>query len=257
MFALVILSPLIWVIYKNVWVRKQIAVRKEAYQKEITLSEADKTELAASIVQARNVLEEDQRKFVVAMTPGALSQINGAEQPCPARMRGPTIEAGESYVKHGSIDMNYFGNADFRLFPREDAIDSWVHENVRVVDGIAAKLTQGKADRRDLERVQKLVSSRGTELFVVGELRKGGATGDSYTPSELTGRAYLYSNDEGRVVCVAPLNVRTNPTLVITYSHSVHNESVNKSAAADLQLERDLNVEIRRAIAKGLVLARQ
>jgi hypothetical protein len=255
LLALVVLSPLIWVVYKNVAARKRIEEHREAYERSIALTDADKTELRDAIPNARKAIDDAARAFVTAVTPQTLDGLQDAGTNCPYRVSAPTMGAGESYVKYGSIDGNYFGNARYTLYAPGAAIKPSVGFELSTLDEIAKQLAEGKADKNDLERVRRLERGLDDELFVVGETKAPVVLADSYLPGSVTGFAYLYSYDEGRIVCFAALAVQSSPEIEISYSHMAGNyldQEMKKDSAAQAVLERDLHVQVRYAIASRL-----
>jgi hypothetical protein len=254
-FLLLVSSPLIWVVYKNVSVRKRIADRQEAYQQSIALTDVEKKELPLAIERARKALQDAGRTFSAAMSPDALRAASSSGGPCPLRISAPTMGAGESYIKHGSIDGNYFGNADFDLYEREEDIKTPINSRLATLNDIEDELRAGKADKLDLERVQGIERLRGHELIVVGKATKPAVLADTYVPGTLKGRAYGYSYAEGRLACVADLDVSNTEKIEIHYTAMVGNvadEMIKKDQAAQTTLERDLQIQIRHAIASRL-----
>jgi hypothetical protein len=117
------------------------------------------------------------------------------------------------------------------------------------------ELAQGKADKNDLARVKRLERLMDDFLFVVGEQTEPVVLSDSYVPGQLTGYAYLYSWNAGRVVCFTSLAVQNREAIEIEYTAMVGNyvdEQMRKNDAARAVLQRDLSVQIRTAIAARL-----
>lgn len=255
LLLLVIGSPLIYVGYKNYAKRAQIEERREAYEQSIALTAADKAELAATIPRARKAIEDAGNRFVNVVTPTALDAIEDAGQPCPYRIMGPSMGAGESYIKHGSIDMNYFGNASYTLYAPGTPIKPPIGGDLGTLEDVAKELATKTADKNDLDRVRRLERSLDDFLFVVGEHKDPVVLADSYLPGQLTGFAYLYSFEAGRIVCFTALAAQNRERIEIQYSAMVGNvldEEMKKNEAARSVLQRDLEVQIRTAIAARL-----
>jgi hypothetical protein len=252
---LVVCSPLIYLGYRNYAKRAEIQEHRDAYAREIALTAADKTELAAAIPRARKAIEDAGNAFVNVVTPATLEALEDSGQPCPYRVSAPSMGAGESYVKYGSIDMNYFGNASFRLYAPGAPIKPPIAGDLGTLEEIAKRLAEKKADKNDLARVKRLERSMEDFLFVVGEQRDPIVLSDSYEAGQLSGFAYLYSWSAGRVVCFTSLAVQNRESIEIEYSAMVGNvvdEMMKKNDAAKAVLERDLQVQIRTAIAARL-----
>jgi hypothetical protein len=255
LMLLVVCSPLIYLGYKNYAKRAEIQEHRDAYAREIALTAADKTELTAAIPRARKAIEAAGNTFVNVVTPTALDALEDAGQPCPYRITGPSMGAGESYIKYGSIDMNYFGNASYRLYAPGAPLTPPIADDLATLDDIAKRFAMKKADKNDLARVQRLERSMEDLLFVVGEMQAPALLSDSYIPGQLTGFAYLYSWSAARVVCFTSLAVQNHEQIEIEYSHMEGNyldAERKKADAAKAVLERDLIVQIRTAIAARL-----
>jgi hypothetical protein len=252
---LVVCSPLIYLGYKNYAKRAEIQERRDAYAREIALTEADKTELTAAIPRARKSIVDAGNRFVNVVTPAALEALEDEGQPCPYHITGPSMGAGESYIKYGSIDMNYFGNASYRLYAPGAPIVPPIDDDLATIDEIAKRFATKQADKNDLARVKRLERSMEDFLFVVGEQKAPTILSDSYIPGQLTGFAYLYSWSANRVVCFTSLAAQNREQIEIEYSAMVGNaldEQMKKNDAAKAVLERDLQVQIRTAIAARL-----
>jgi hypothetical protein len=252
---LVVGSPLLYVGYKNYAKRAQIAERREAYERAIALTDADRTELTAAIARTRKSIEDAAREFVNETTAAKLDALEDSGQPCHhGGLRGPTMGAGESYVKFGSIDLNYFGNARYRVVAPGTTVTPRVSGELATLDDIAKQLAENKADKNDLDRVRRMERSLDDDLFVVGEMKPATVLADTYLPGQLSGFAYLYSYGEGRVVCFSALAVQNSETVEIRYRTTTPGDPIdyNRSAAAREVLARDLEVQVRTAIAARL-----
>jgi len=255
LLLLVIGSPLIYVGYKNYAKRAEIQERRDAYQASIALTAADKTEMAAAIPRARKAIEDAGNQFVKVVTPAALDALEDAGTPCPYRITGPSMGAGESYIKYGSIDTNYFGNASYTFFAPGTPITPNISYDLSTLDDIARRFAIKQAFKTDLERVNRLARGLDDMLFVVGEQKDPVVLADSYLPGQLSGFAYLYSFEAGRIVCFTALAVQNRESIEIEYSAMVGNaldEEMKKNDAARSVLQRDLQVQIRTAIAARL-----
>jgi hypothetical protein len=252
---LVVCSPLIYLGYKNYAKRAEIQEHRDAYAREIALTAEDKTELAAAIPRARKAIQDAGNTFVNVVTPQKLEALEDSGQPCPYRITGPSMGAGESYIKYGSIDMNYFGNASYTLFAPGVPITPPLAYDLGALEEIAKKAAAKTADKNDLARVKRLERSMDDFLFVVGEQTEPMIVSDSYMPGELAGFAYLYSWSAAHVVCFTALAAQNREQIEIEYSHMEGNYAdadMKKKEAARGVLQRDLQVQIRTAIAARL-----
>ncbi len=257
LLMVLVTSPLTYLAYKNHSKRAAIQDRRDAYAASIRLTDADKTELTAAIGRARKEIEDAARTFVNTVTPQKLEALQDAGTRCPYRVSAPSMGAGESYIKYGSIDMNYFGNASYRLFAPGEPVTPQIASQLSTLDGIARELAENKADKNDLDRVHRMERYAEDDLFVVGQKTEAIVLGDSYEPGSLGGFAYLYSYEAQRVVCFTALAVQNRAAIDFEYTTTTPGSPVdyNKDAAARSVLTRDLEVEIRTAIAARLQAA--
>jgi hypothetical protein len=249
------LLPLGWVIWKNFAVRRTIARHEEEYRAKMALTASDKTELERSLVEARKAIEAGIAKFSVAVTPETLSALEDSGSPCPVRVTAPTMGAGDSYVKYGSIDGNYFGNASYRLVAPGVPITSRAGYELEVLDDVQKRYAAGSADKNDLDRVRRLTGGASDEIFVVGTRTDPIVLGDSYEPGTVSGFVYVYSHRAGKVVCFAALTAQNTPQIEINYSYMKDNytdELSKKRESALGTLSRDLEVQVRTQIAARL-----
>jgi hypothetical protein len=75
---------------------------------------------------------------------------------------------------------------------------------------------------------------------------------DSYLPGTVTGNAYLYSFRDRRIVCATALEVRSSVGIEVRYQYmqdNVADEMTKKDRAGQATLDRDLEVQLRYAIA--------
>lgn len=257
LLLVLVTSPLTYLAYKNHSKRVEIDDRREAYEKSLRLTDADRTELTAAIARARKAIEDAARTFVNAVTPQKLEALQDAGTRCPYRVSAPSMGAGESYIKYGSIDMSYFGNASYRLFAPGEPVTPQIAMQLAMLGDISKELAEKKADKNDLDRVHRMERYAEDDLFVVGTKTEAIVLADSYEPGTLTGFAYLYSYDAQRVVCFTALAVQNRPSIEFEYRTATPGSPIdyNKDAAARAVLTRDLEVEIRTAIAARLQAA--
>jgi hypothetical protein len=264
-FASLIASPFAYVW----WQRHKVVVKNEAWEAEqaereraeeafrnrpLSADEArELRQLAPSTKQALLDMRDAWRRNV---TPDALAAVVPTESRCPESFSAPTIGAGESYVKYGSIDGNYFGSMHYDVVRTGEPIPEPAFARMLAeVEAISDRIAGGRLLRPDLAALDKL--GRGdTELFVLADERADAiVTGDSYIAGKVAGTAYLYSHAQRRVICAADIDVKNAPEVEIRYTHragAVGDEEIQKYAAAKAVLERDMDVQLRRAIATSM-----
>lgn len=235
LLVLLVLSPLIWVIYKNVATRQEIAKHEEEYQAKIALTDAEKQHMRETIPATRKQIEAAATTFVTVVNAAALDALEDAGTACNVRVTP--------------------ASAKFALYTPGQPIKPGVSYELATLDEIGKELAEGKADKHDLERLERMTYRLDNELFVVGERREPVVLADSYLPGSLTGYAYLYSHQAKRVVCFAAIAAQNSPAIDIKYTHmegNILDEQVKKDQAARDQLVRDLDENIRNAIAARL-----
>ncbi|AKU99064.1 hypothetical protein AKJ09_05728 [Labilithrix luteola] len=92
-------------------------------------------------------------------------------------------------------------------------------------------------------------------LIVVGAISEPvvEAAGNGDVSGTLRGRAYVYRSDTRGIVCVADIDVRNSPSIDIRYRElATAVDNSNRTEAAEQRLVRDLDVQIRRALAAEL-----
>ncbi len=233
---------------------------EEKRQEWLRLKDHEVDELRRLIDRGRKDLRAARNRWVEQVQPAALEELAPGEARCSHSLRGPTPGAARSYIQHGSIDGNYFGNVSYRLVaPGQPIPPSGIDYDLAALDKAAAKLDAGTADRYTLRSVR----DRGRlseELIVVGTQTRPfvsmGAAGitSSYTSGRIQGRAYLYSHRTG-VRCVADLDVKNSSSVQFSYSHMQGNfmdQEVKARQAAQSTLDSDLRVNLMWAITAGL-----
>lgn len=247
----------------QLWLRAREA---EAEKNAAKLSAAESAEANELIMQADRVLAEAAAGFRSAMTPEAMNQllertpIDGA--PCPYPLRPPTPGAAQSYIMHGSIDGNYFGSIYYTLRKAGEPIGDSRELASRefTLNSIGEKLKSGRAEKHDLRELRELIRMRGTSIIVIAQTQiesfvSSAGPGITYKPARITGAAYLYSFAQKRIACAGPLFAENSPQLDFRFSHMKDNyldETSKRSQSAQKALQRDLEVQIRRALAESL-----
>lgn len=230
---LVVLSPIIWVIYKNVAKRQEIAKHEEEYRARMALTPADKQRMDELIPQTRKALRDSAIGFATVVTPQALDALEDAGTACPARVR----------------------TAGFRLYKVGEPIDSGVAYKLTSLGEIEKKYRAGNADKLDLERVEQISFSGDSELFVVGERKDPLVLANEYFPGTISGFAYLYSHRDKKVICFASFAVQNAETISVEYramAGNVLDEEMKKREAAQAKLAVDLEDQAGAAIAARL-----
>lgn len=253
----VIAAPFVFLGWRCYSANEKIEAQREAYRKELALSDGERASLRTSIAEARQRLAAAREGWTRAVTREALAAVAPGEGPCPLRLVAPTAQAAASYIRYGSIDGNYFGNIFFRSYPAGEPLRPLdLDEELQQLDKIAAELEASTADRNDASRVRDLedrslfvVVERETKAFVTP-----GPAG-AFTPGRLVGTAYVYSYAQQRITCAGALDVQNSESIEFDYSYmedSVLDKHRREEEAAEATLHRDLAVRVRQALARDL-----
>lgn len=253
--ALVVI-PLVWML--SPWVRR--------FQKkrDAQLTEVEKKQYADALDALEKVLREEDAAWKAVAKRELLEAMSFEDDDCIFELPAPQMGAGDSYVKHGSIDGNYFGRWSLcRVGKNEDVArcggNSW--ELSRLAEE-RTQLEAGERDKRDLARVERQLRRRERDQTVVllveeqsEPFASSGLAGDfSFTPGSISGRAYLHVDGEG-FVCGGLVAARNSGEIDVTFSYMRDNfldENQKGQQAVKGALLRDLEVQLRVAVSQGL-----
>ncbi|MCB9703807.1 MAG: hypothetical protein H6711_18060 [Myxococcales bacterium] len=259
---LLLAAPFIWFSVRVAEHEARDAERRAAE----ALSEGEVAALRATLDEAESAARAAQQRWNEGVRRDMLSHWQPGGGRCPARISAPQMGAGESYVKHGSIDGNYFGGWSYRILggdPGDGAIAppsaiTWSLESIAALRG---KVARGEAERGDLREAERIASGRAWSrdalvLIEVEERRDplflaGGVGLDTFSPGVLRGRAYVVESD-GRVSCVGDVDAVNSEVIDFSYLATSPLDDFAKRNAAEATLQRDFEVELRKAIAASL-----
>ena len=238
----VIAAPFVYV--GNTCRKKQarIDANQAAYREAQQLSEGERAQLDNAVAQARQTYATALQAWTTAVTKDALAAITPSAKPCEYRFDAPSAKAAESFVKYGSVDANYFGTGAFVSFSASEAVrDDQLRGTASAIEHIANLATRGNATRAHIDELRKLPTH---VVFVVidREVEPLAGTGTAYTPGEVAGRSYVFSVAQKRLVCAGTVDVRNAPNM----------ETSPRDDEAKMMLFRDLEMQIRQALATGL-----
>lgn len=231
------------------------------------LDAAEQKEMDDLLAKADAALDTQEAKWKAATTPAALAAVKESDDDCSSAPSAPDAQSADSYIKYGSIDMSYFGNADYTLIKGGNAseADPVSYPRRRLAD-VRAKSSKKEATKDDLDTARSIVlGTGGRAIFVdVSDETEPDVSfgpdvdGDgTFDPGSLHGRAYLYRVDEGRIVCAGDLEAESSPTVDVRYFTTTINGSPITDTFARHEgekagVQRDFQVQIRRALATGL-----
>ena len=238
----VIAAPFVYV--GNTCRQKQnkIDAREAEYRGAQQLSASDRAALDQAIARARSTYTAARQAWAAAVANDALAALAPSAKPCEYEFDAPTAKAAESFVKYGSVDANYFGKGAFTSFSASEPVrDDQLRGATSTIDGIAGLAAQGYGTRAHLDQLRTLPTH--VVVFVVDrEVEPVAGTGTAYTPGEVAGRSYVFSVAQKRIVCAGTVDVRNAPNM----------ETSPRNDEAKMMLFRDLEMQIRQALARGL-----
>ena len=243
-------APLVYVGYLNCSTRARIDERREARRKSEALSERDIAALRELIPSTRAAIEKAKQDFAERVTPEAMAAVATSTRPCPHRIVPPTEAAATSYIRHNSIDANYFGNTTYTTVQRDQPIPptARLESSLETLRWAAEKLAENKATRTQLATVREIARDPGIELWLVVEQAEQARADElTFTPGRITGTAYVYSYRSKRIECVGSVTAKSSETVEFTYR-----VTGDKKLAAEAMLQRDLEMRTRMAIPSSL-----
>ena len=253
LLALLIASPFLYVIKHIRDQRARSEARAEAIRRENAMTPDEQARLGETIKQMRVTLATDQARYAEVMTHAQLAALQPSDARCSVRLRPPEGSSAKSYVEHGSIDTYYFGDLTYTVIGPNDPVPP-LSLATYVLDETEQAIKRGEATRDMASRVSTVRRSP-HRVLVVGETQAPVMTGDSYLPGRVHGRVFVYSLDQGRVVCTGELDAQNSPAVDIRYTAMRgnaldENRAMNEAGTAVLQ--RDLEVQTRFAIAANV-----
>ena len=260
---LLVAAPYVYIGYG----RHAVAVADAAQRRAEQLNDAEQNELDDLLARADVSLAAENTAFQNATSPAALAKTGTGEGICSDAPSAPEGEAAASYIRYGSIDAVYFGNASYVLVHGDDTspaspVASWRS----IIARVRAANAKHEATRTNLTETRDILTgrNRGVILFIVvasetdPDVSAPASDGKSgFDAGELRGRGYLYRNADHRVACAGDLSVTSSPSVdITTFTTTLSGVPINGTMAqleaARSGVKRDFEVQIRRALATDL-----
>jgi hypothetical protein len=245
--ALACTSPALVCSYHLVDNQRQAARWRQAQE----LTPSERAEIAELLPRARAAIDESAAAWRAATADAALSRLQASTRACPYAYSAPTETAAASYVRYASIDGNYFGAG----YTTSTAGAPRSSSSLQAADDLLTPARVGSMSRHDLQSLRGVAD--GTYftrevLVVADESSAARMDGDSYLSGRVLGRAYVYDFHQRAIVCVADLDAQSSEHLDFEYWSTGSMNDFERTQAANAALARDLEVQVRRAIAEGL-----
>lgn len=253
LLGLVIAAPFLILMYLHHRERVKIEDQRRDYSDRVAavttpLDEAERAALAARVAKRRANLAAARDNW--AATDG-LKALAPGTQPCSAPVQEPSDAAADAYIRTGAVDTKAFESSAFRGFVADTSGHPLPDDELRradhVLKAIDASLAAGTATAADRDRFAELAPYSTyviIDLDVEPEVTQT-APKVTYTPGEVTGRAYRFSIDDAKFICAAAVTARNSESERFL-------EGVRRAPEALDMLHRALEVGLRRALAANL-----
>lgn len=256
--ALVVATPFIIVEYSHHRDRADIDDRAERYRERVeaasrTLDDAARSELTAEIGKRRAALATAREHWNTSTTPDGLRALVAGSAPCAAQIQGPDEAAASAYIRTGDVDPKAFDATTFASYDAARLVGALPDGELGRLDRrlglLADRVASGQAVEADRERLPAL---DGRSIVVVIDKDVEPHTTQTapltYTPGEVTARAYVFSFADGRFVCAGAITALNTPS-----DHKPKFlDGVVSARGAEAVLHRELEVRLRQAIAANL-----
>jgi hypothetical protein len=261
--ALAVTLPFGWIF----WDCHKVNVANDAYaaqekaEREAAEAYANRPLTPAEVTRLDDLagyIREDTRamraSWQAATDPDALAAVIGGDSPCATGMRPPTLEAADSYVKYGSIDGNYFGDTSVEVYDAGTALPThWLDERVATAEMIVKHVHAGMHARSDLEAAEHL-GGGAPFVFVIATTHKSPVILEkTFMAGEIDGTAYAFDPASHAIACAGDVSVTNRSEIDVTYyTLDGSLDTSNRDRQARAMLERDLDVQLQRAVMASL-----
>ena len=189
-----------------------------------------------------------------------LGSLAPTDHPCSVKIAAPDPAAAERYVQKGAGDASPEVGA-FDLAIVEPAAAILEPPSLVATETSYRRIDVKQRKRADLEAIRAIGLPKPYLIVLVEQRAAPTVVGNFYEPGRISGRAYLYSHAQGAVLCASTVDVRSSSTISTEF---LSDKSVAKTVAVGIgsepnerpaaiaSLDRDLEVELWRALATSL-----
>lgn len=246
--ALVIASPFLIVMY----MRHQKRVKREEAREQWEaqnpapppLADDDRKAITKLVADLKPKLAAAQKTWPQVTAHTALLAIKPGTGACAQAGQLPTDAAMDAYVTAGDIDASFVQSDFFGYMADKPIADEPVSTPLRTVDAIRRRLDQGTAtayDRKALEEIRPYFRIVVIDKEVAPEI-----TGATFVPGQVTGRAYVYSIDDARIICAGAIEAKNLDEKASPYAKSLTTDNAKQL------LHREMEIRIRQSLVAGL-----
>jgi hypothetical protein len=244
--ALVIASPFAIVMYMRHAKRVKMDEYNAQYSEPVTpLAEADRTAIAKLLADREHELVSARDHWREHMAHTALLAIKPGTGACPQPGQLPSDAAMNAYVVQGTTDPS-FAHSDFYAYTTDKPIPAEaITEPLRALKAIAIRFDQGNAnpsDRATLEEIGPYL-----RIVVIDREVPAEVTGErTFTPGHITGRSYLYSLHDAKIVCAGKIDATNRDDKTSPYV-----QAFGANNAKEI-LHREMEIRIRQSLVADL-----
>ncbi len=248
----VVMGPVLVAVAVIAWRIHRDEVQQRAEDAARYMPHEDDARIRQTIAAVRARVLEIRAAWPRATSSEALAALAPGTAPCPLRLAPPTEKAARAYVQSNQLDTAGLGNLDFFVvaLPGEP-INDGLGGLLSSLKGTENDMNERGAWRSKVEELDAWNKSLGEYVFVVGHktqaLISGRAGSRTFTPGHLEGVAYVFSYDQRRVVCAAPISVSNSDQFDVVYQDKGGFDPGFVAALG--ALDRDLMVKAMSAIA--------
>ncbi|MFN0248420.1 MAG: hypothetical protein ACKV2T_16125 [Kofleriaceae bacterium] len=231
----------------------------ESYRRQNALSDTARSLAHQLVSELRTLLSTGQKRWNERITPDALARALPGTAPCRYGWAAPSEQA--LIVDNMIVDIDpttitsHRPSTNFVRFrqyqPGAKVPPDGLAEQAEIVEAIARRLDNGTADRTSLETLERMKRDDLGQLVLVVQTKPAVKTGDRFLPGRVTGAAYYISAPEATVECMLPLDITNSDRVDMKYTQALGDPLAEHRAGAEA-LERDLTLQIHRAIANGM-----
>jgi hypothetical protein len=253
--GLALATPFIVILYLQHHERAEHEARVERAVVAVTpLGDSDRAELAAAVAKRRAKIAAARAYWATAATPAGLKAIVPGARPCRIPVHEPPAEAADAYIRTGDIDAKAFDSSAFESYEEgttnEPLPDGELRQDDALLADLEQRLSTGTATGADRELLTDIIPS--TTFVIIDTDTEAEVTQTAprmtYTPGTVTGRAYVFSLDDAKFVCAANVAASNTPS----EQAPKFLDGIGRAPQAREILHRELEVQLRRALASGL-----
>jgi hypothetical protein len=252
--AIALMVPLVPVLYLILhagvdFFRQEAAERAqdEAERRAATLTDDQLAELRMRLKPARDAVATRRAAFLADITPQKLDQVRPSDAPCRSERITSWRDSGINRAIGGLGGPVVLAPAAMSVPPPDD--------DDKALQAIDQALARGERDSSLLSAVERIAGQGEDVAIVIGPrtLPRVNPIASNYVPGAITGKAYIYSYPQRRILCFAEVAAQNSPTIQIRYDSLPGASEVEaRSITGYQELVRDLDSQLREQLAQRM-----